>query len=207
MKPELIIVSGCNAAGKSTFIRSRINQLEDYQIIMPDAFRENTYPILRQSILAAKHIILENILSDTNIFPLIDLAIQKGYNLTLFQLFIESPSASLERVGLRRIEENGLNITKEEVKLNFDLNFKNLANCYYYFNNAHFIHTGIKHENELIMSFEKGVLIDYKQNPLSYIQYFNEYVRSIGKDISGYEIIKVNKDYSKNSFNKPTFLK
>lgn len=200
MKPELIIVSGCNAAGKSTFIRSRINQFEDYQIIMPDVFKQNTYPMLKQSILATKHIVLENILSDTNIFPLIDLAIQKDYNLTLFQLFITSPSASLERVGLRRIEENGLNISKEEVKINFDLNFKNLANCYYYFNQAHFIHTGIKHENELIMSFEKGILSHYKHNSFSYIQYFNDYSRSIGKDINGYEIIKQNENYSNETF-------
>lgn len=156
--------------------------------------------MLKQSILATKHIVLENILSDTNIFPLIDLAIQKDYNLTLFQLFITSPSASLERVGLRRIEENGLNISKEEVKINFDLNFKNLANCYYYFNQAHFIHTGIKHENELIMSFEKGILSHYKHNSFSYIQYFNDYSRSIGKDINGYEIIKQNENYSNETF-------
>jgi hypothetical protein len=35
-KPELIFVVGCNAAGKSSFIRSRLYDLNDFEIILKE---------------------------------------------------------------------------------------------------------------------------------------------------------------------------
>ena len=34
--PELIFIVGCNAAGKSSFIRTRLNELANFEIIMTD---------------------------------------------------------------------------------------------------------------------------------------------------------------------------
>lgn len=34
--PELIFITGCNAAGKSTFIRTRLNELEGFEILITD---------------------------------------------------------------------------------------------------------------------------------------------------------------------------
>ena len=37
--PELTIVAGPNAAGKSSFIRSRITELEGCEVIMTDVYK------------------------------------------------------------------------------------------------------------------------------------------------------------------------
>lgn len=195
MKKSLIIVSGCNAAGKSTFIRSRINQFENYCIIMPDVYRSGTYPVFQEALDRNENIVLENILRDEEVFLMINKAKEKNYNITLFQLFIKSPSLSLYRVSFRAINENGSPIEKIAVQMNFDANFKNLANSYYLFDTAYFLHTGIINQNQLIATFKKGTLVEYKHNDLSWIQYFSEYVVSIGKDLENFGRIKINKDF------------
>jgi len=45
-KPELIFITGCNAAGKSTFIRSRLNELVDFEVLMTDVYKDpqKTWP-------------------------------------------------------------------------------------------------------------------------------------------------------------------
>lgn len=40
--PELTIVAGPNAAGKSSFIRSRISELEGCEVIMTDVYKNRT---------------------------------------------------------------------------------------------------------------------------------------------------------------------
>jgi uridine kinase len=47
--PELIFVSGCNAAGKSTFIRTRLNELSGFEVIMTDVYKGRTKEIFRQA--------------------------------------------------------------------------------------------------------------------------------------------------------------
>lgn len=37
--PELVFVAGCNAAGKSTFICTRLYELEGIEILMTDCIR------------------------------------------------------------------------------------------------------------------------------------------------------------------------
>ncbi|MEO9053237.1 MAG: hypothetical protein ABI280_15665 [Ginsengibacter sp.] len=44
-RPELIFVAGCNASGKSTFIRTRLNELSRFEIIMADAYKGRTKEI------------------------------------------------------------------------------------------------------------------------------------------------------------------
>ena len=33
-KPELIFIAGCNASGKSTFIRTRLNEFSGFEVII-----------------------------------------------------------------------------------------------------------------------------------------------------------------------------
>lgn len=49
IQPELIFVSGCNASGKSTFIRTRLNDLEGYEILMTDVYKEMTKELAREA--------------------------------------------------------------------------------------------------------------------------------------------------------------
>lgn len=39
LKPNLIFVAGCNASGKSTFIRTRLNELTQFEVIMTDVYK------------------------------------------------------------------------------------------------------------------------------------------------------------------------
>lgn len=162
---------------------------------MPDVYRSGTYPVFQEALDRNENIVLENILRDEEVFLMINKAKEKNYNITLFQLFIKSPSLSLYRVSFRAINENGSPIEKIAVQMNFDANFKNLANSYYLFDTAYFLHTGIINQNQLIATFKKGTLVEYKHNDLSWIQYFSEYVVSIGKDLENFGRIKINKDF------------
>lgn len=206
MDKQLIIVSGCNAAGKSTFIRSRINQFEDFKIIMPDVYKSKTYEIFLQALSQGENIVLENILREKEVFQMIYKANEKNYKISLFQLFLKSPAKSQERVSFRALTEGSYNIDKEAVKINFDSNFKNLANSYYLFDEAYFIYTGIKNKNELILSFQKGKLVHYTKNDLTYIQVFADYIKSIGKDLEGFDYIKKNESYITLAFKRPDLL-
>jgi uridine kinase len=49
-KPQLIFVAGCNAAGKSTFIRTRLNELEDFEVLMTDVYKERTKALASEAI-------------------------------------------------------------------------------------------------------------------------------------------------------------
>jgi len=49
-KPSLIFISGCNAAGKSTFIRTRLNELEGFEVLMTDVYKGRTKELARQAI-------------------------------------------------------------------------------------------------------------------------------------------------------------
>ncbi|KIO78873.1 hypothetical protein TH53_00720 [Pedobacter lusitanus] len=48
--PELVFVAGCNAAGKSTFIRTRLNELEGFQVLMTYVYKGRTKDLARLSI-------------------------------------------------------------------------------------------------------------------------------------------------------------
>lgn len=55
--PELVFVAGCNAAGKSTFIRTRLNELEDFEVLMTDVYKSRTKDLVRKSIDNGKDVL------------------------------------------------------------------------------------------------------------------------------------------------------
>lgn len=78
-KPELIFVAGCNAAGKSTFIRTRLNELSGFEIIMTDVYKGRTKEVFRNAIKQKKNIILETVFNDESFKDLVDEARNAGY--------------------------------------------------------------------------------------------------------------------------------
>lgn len=46
-KPELIFIAGCNAAGKSIFVRARLSEVSRFEIIMTDAYKGRTTDLLQ----------------------------------------------------------------------------------------------------------------------------------------------------------------
>ena len=196
--PELIFVSGCNAAGKSTFIRTRLNELSGFEVIMTDVYKGRTKEIFHQAIQQKKDIILETVFNDESFKDMVDEAKNAGYFTSLVALFLDNPRQSKDRVAVRGMQQSGITISGSNVIINFNESFKNLAKYFFYFDLSHFIYTGTGGKNQQIMSFQKSELIAYQSNDLKYPQLFAQY--SFGKQRlsdDAYQLIKANQNYKK----------
>src|SRR6185437_4370632 len=198
-RPDFIFVTGCNAAGKSSLIRSHLSEFPGYEVIMTDVYKGRSREVFKSAIDTSRQIILETPFNDEGFRDLIDLARNAGYQTSMVVLFLKSIEHSLDRVANRRALENGLHISPGNVEYNFIENFKNVAKCFSYFEEANFLYTGEKGLNELIMRFEKGRLAQYKANSYTYIQKFAEYAFQRERlDKSDFEVIAANSDYLNN---------
>src|SRR6185312_12849679 len=108
--PELTIVAGPNAAGKSSFIRTRINELEGCELIMTDVYKSRTTAIFHEALTNRKDIVLETVFNDPMFKDLVDEARNAGYHTSLVVLFLDSIDQSIKRVAFRSLEQNGLQI-------------------------------------------------------------------------------------------------
>lgn len=195
-KPELVFVAGCNAAGKSTFIRTRLSELEGFEILMTDVYKSRTKELAQQFIIKCKNIVIETVFNDSSFKDLIDLARNNGYQTSLVVLFLDNLQQSVNRVAVRGIQQNGITISGSNVKINFNESFKNIATYFFYFDRCNFIYTGIGEVNQQIMSFKKGELLTYHSNELNYPQKFASYSfqnNRLSED--AYAIITSNKDF------------
>lgn len=200
-KPEFIMVAGCNAAGKSSFIRTRLNEMEGFEILMTDVYKGRTKELVKDAIKVRKDILIETVFNDPSFKILVDEARNTGYQTTLIVLFLDNLQQSIDRVAFREMQQSRIKISGSNVKINFNESFKNIATYFFYFDRSDFIYTGIGEVNQLIMSFQKGNLITYHSNQLDYPQKFASY--SSQKDRLTepfYNIITSNKDFK--SFTK-----
>lgn len=164
------MVAGCNAAGKSSFIRSRLDQLEGFEIVMTDVYKGRSKEIVSASLKERKNIILETVFNDSSFKDLVDQARDYGYDTSLIVLFLDTPKESMDRVAARSTEQNGLMISGNNVKLNFNESFKNVASYYFYFDESDFVYTGITGQNNLVIGFAKTQLMVYRETDLTYPQ-------------------------------------
>lgn len=174
-KPELVLIAGCNAAGKSTFIRTRLNELERFEIIMTDVYKGRTKELVKKAIIQRKDILIETVFNDASFKDLADEARNAGYQTSLIVLFLDSPQQSFERVAVRTIQQNGIIISDGNVKINFNESFKNAATYFFYFDRSDFIYTGEDGVSRLVMSFQKSELLAYHSSDLNYPQKFAAY--------------------------------
>ncbi len=195
-QPKFVFVAGCNAAGKSSFIRTRISELDGFEIIMTDVYKSRSKEIFRKALSQRKDIILETVFNDPSFKDLVDLAREAGYNTSLVVLFLDTPQQSMARVAFRSIEQAGLEISGGNIKINFNESFKNVATYFFYFDNSEFIYTGITDKNIAIMSFQKSTLTRYLSNNLQYPQKFASYsFQNERLDNNAFEIITANLNY------------
>ncbi len=194
--PDFIFVTGCNAAGKSTLIRTRLNEFPDYDVIMTDVYKGRSQEVFKESVTAGRNILLETPFNDESFKDLIDFSRNAGYQSSLVVLFLKSPAQSFERVAARKTFENGLFISEGNVEYNFIENFKNVSKYFPYFDESFFLYTGEKGTNELIMRFQRDSLVEYKSNDFQFVQKFGEYTHSLQRlEQKDLDIIVANKDY------------
>ncbi|RZL35756.1 MAG: hypothetical protein EOO96_08415, partial [Pedobacter sp.] len=124
VQPELYVVTGPNAAGKSSFIRSRLNDFNGFEVIMTDVFKDRTKKVFIDAIQDRKNIVLETVFNNESFRFFIEDAKRAGYNTSLIVLFLDNPKESMDRVASRYLEQNGLEISKGNVEINFNENFK-----------------------------------------------------------------------------------
>jgi predicted ABC-type ATPase len=199
-RPDLIFVTGCNAAGKSSLIRAHLSLFPDYEIIMTDVYKERSREVFKETVIARKNIILETPFNNEGFKDLVDFSRNSGYQSILIVLFLKSPAHSFERVAARRTFENGLYISEENVEFNFVENFKNVAKYFPYFDESFFVYTGEKEQNQLIIKFQQDNLIEYKMNDFVFVQKFAEYSYQLERlNKSDFQIIVENKDYKAES--------
>lgn len=195
---EVIFVVGCNAAGKSSFIRTRFSQLSDFFVIMTDVYKSRTKPIFEEALKQKRNIVVETVFNDASFAKMVDQARNLGYRTSMIALFLDSPKHSLERVAFRSLEQNGLVISGSNIQINFNESFKNIATYFFYFDEAVFIYTGITGKNSEIMRFEKSKLMKYKESDLQYPQVFADYAyRQQRLSEEAYDVIKRNHNYDR----------
>jgi len=198
IKPELILVAECNAAGKSTFIRTRLNELEGFEILMTDVYKGRTKEMARQAIAGKKDVLIETVFNDESFKDLIDQARNSGFKTSLVALFLDNPQQSINRVAFRGMQQSGITISGSNVKINFNESFKNIANYFFYFDRSDFIYTGSGETNQVVMSFQKSELLIYHSNDLEYPQRFATYgFQNNRLSEDAYKIIISNKNFSK----------
>ncbi|WP_207424330.1 zeta toxin family protein [Desertivirga brevis] len=195
--PELVFVTGPNAVGKSSFIRSRISQLETFDILMTDVFKGRIFELFDKSIKHRRDIILETVFNDPKFSKLVDKAKDAGYFTQQVQLFLDSPNKSLDRANRRRILENGLAISKDTVLINFNENFKNFSHYYFYFDRTDLIYNGGLNEAENLITFKGMELLRYQSNDFNFIKRFAEYsFQQDRMDKATFDIIMSNQSFS-----------
>ena len=198
--PELVFVTGCNAAGKSTFIRTRLERLVQFEVIMTDVYKGRTKELAKKAITLQKNVVIETVFNDASFSRLADAARSLGYQTSLIVLFLDSIQQSINRVTTRGIQQNGITISGSNVKINFNESFKNVASYFFYFDRSDFIYTGTDGLNQPIMSFNKSELIAYHANELSYPQKFATFgFQHQRLNENAYKTITSNKDFKHES--------
>jgi len=200
IQPELYVITGPNAAGKSSFIRSRLNDFEGFDVIMTDVYKDRTKAVFNRAIAEKRNIVFETVFNNPSFKNFIDDARKAGYKTSLIVLFLDDPKQSLKRVVTRYLEQNGQEITTGNVEINFNENFRNVAYYHFYFDRTDFIYTGIKDKNQKVMTLNGLNIVAYQSNPLKFIQAFGRYSFSNDRlSEESFNIIEKNEDFNRDN--------
>jgi predicted ABC-type ATPase len=156
--PELFIIAGCNGAGKTTAAYNLLPEVfETTEFINADEIaRGINKDNVEEAAIAAARIMLNRIdflienkqsfafettLSGLTYIRIIEKAKGKGFDVTLFFVYLESAEMAIERVALR-VEKGGHHIPKDVIERRYLKGLKNFpkyasrVNDWYLLNNS-----------------------------------------------------------------------
>jgi predicted ABC-type ATPase len=116
--PRLVVVAGCNGAGKTTYVGLR-GDFGEYVRLDPDAFyaRFGSWRIVSRTIemaFASRHnIVLETTFSGRGIVERIRKAKDDGFNVALIDIGTALPAINLKRIA-KRVSQGGHDVPRED---------------------------------------------------------------------------------------------
>ena len=154
---EVIIIAGANGSGKTTFAKKLLEAFK-YEFLNADeiAKRINPNDLTKVRIKAGKeflsrvstvienrkNFVLETTLSGKYIEKIIEMLKHKGYIISIFFIFLESPEDCLNRIK-QRVLKGGHDVPDEDVirryyrgKINFWSKYRNTVNKWYLMDNS-----------------------------------------------------------------------
>ena len=102
---------GTYAAGKSSFIRSRISELEGCEAIMTDVYKNRTISVFHEALKQKKI----TVFNDSSFKDLVEEARNSGYRTSLTVLFLDTIQDSIDRVAFRGLHQSGLQISGNNI--------------------------------------------------------------------------------------------
>jgi predicted ABC-type ATPase len=184
IKPNLYIIAGCNGAGKTTASNTILPELLNcFEFVNADNIAKGLSPfnvekvafeagrimltrideLLKQKIDFA----IETTLSSKTYISLIHKAKEKGYNVKMLYVWLESAEVAVDRVA-SRVENGGHNIPEDIIRRRYKRGLNNLFQNYIpivdswtIINNTNVFFDRIAHgENSFVQNIENNYLWD-----------------------------------------------
>ena len=144
--PRLIIISGCNGAGKTTASYSMLPEMLDcYQFVNSDEFAKSLSPFNPEgvSVQASRLMLMkirylfarkedfgiETTLATRSLLKMITLAQAEGYYVTVLYFWLNSPDLAVKRVRAR-VAAGGHNIPEETIRRRYHVGINYFFNDY-----------------------------------------------------------------------------
>ena len=145
-QPKWFIIAGPNGAGKSTFAATHLkDKLQLYQFINADLIAEGLFPFnaekhsleasklfikeLKSNIKKKRNFAIETTLSGKMYQKIIEDLLKKGWEITIYFLWIPSIEFSIQRVK-ERVMQGGHNIPEEALIRRYHRSIVNLMQTY-----------------------------------------------------------------------------
>lgn len=138
-KAELIIISGANGVGKTTFAKPYVKNL-GYKFLNADEIAKKIekegldnamikagrvfFSELNKSIIGRKNIVIETTLSGSYINKVAQRSKKLGYKVKLIYIFVDSEELCVERVR-SRVLKGGHNVPEEDIRRRFQRSLNN----------------------------------------------------------------------------------
>jgi len=172
--PELILVCGCNGAGKSTFTYSTLEEKKNAIYIDLDriAKEENCSPmqagriavtLTKQFIADKKDFLKESTLSSKSDLKLIKNAQDAGFKVSLMYVGLNSADYAVDRVRDRH-QKGGHSVPEEDIRRRYERSLENLPHAIALVDIAKIVDNS-KNNYVPVATYEKGQLKSLDSSP------------------------------------------